>query len=102
MNVAQDYPDTAKTGFKGIANTSIWVANWSAMGVVVTDRKGRSSVIERRTQPAIGAMDTWTDLLNGRDAKHDDIFYFIMATSNVVGGGEREIDTVLAPMRARR
>ena len=95
------YPDAAKAGFEGVVDTSIWVANWSAMEVVVTDRKGRTSVIGRRTQPEIGAMDTWTDLLNGRDAKRDDIFYFIMATSNVVGGGGREIDTVFRPYESK-
>ncbi|BBJ23408.1 hypothetical protein [Candidatus Nitrotoga sp. AM1P] len=95
------YPDAAKAGFEGVVDTSVWVANWSVMEVVVTDRKGRTSVIGRRTQPAIGAMDTWTDLLNGRDVKRDDIFYFIMATSNVAGGGGKEIDTVFRPYESK-
>ena len=68
MNVVQaypDYPDAAKAGFEGIVDTSsIWVANRSAMEVVVIDRKSKASVIGRRTQPAIGVMDTCTDLLS--------------------------------------
>ena len=91
------YPDSAKAGFEGVVDTSIWVANWSAMEVVVTDKKGRSSVIGRRTQPAVNAMDTWNDLLKARGVKRDDIFYFIIATSNLAHGGGKEIDTVFRP-----
>ncbi|MEO6421754.1 MAG: hypothetical protein ABIR84_03490, partial [Candidatus Nitrotoga sp.] len=95
------YPDSAKAGFEGVIDTSIGVANWNTMEVVVTDRKGRTSVIGRRTQPAVNAMDTWNDLLKARDVKRDDIFYFIMATSNIAGGGGREIDTVFRPYESK-
>ncbi|RFC36170.1 MAG: hypothetical protein DID92_2727743730 [Candidatus Nitrotoga sp. SPKER] len=96
-----DYPDAAKAGFEGGVDTSLWVANWNSMEIVVTDRKGKSSVIGRRTQPAVNAMDTWSDLFKVRDVKRDDIFYFIMATSNVAGGGGKEIDTVFRPYESK-
>lgn len=92
-----DYPDSAKAGFEGIVDTSRSVANWNTMEVIVTDKKGKSSVIWRHTQPAVNAMDTWNDLLKARGFKRDDIFYFIMATSSLAHGGGKEIDTVFRP-----
>ena len=91
------YPDSAKAGFEGTVDTSRWVANWHTVEVIVTDKKGKFSVIGRRTQPAINAMDTWNDLLKARGVKRDDVFYFIMATSNLAHGGAKEIDTVFRP-----
>ncbi|OGT03414.1 MAG: hypothetical protein A3F73_12625 [Gallionellales bacterium RIFCSPLOWO2_12_FULL_59_22] len=91
------YPDSAQAGFEGIIDTSQWAANWHTMEVIVTDKKGRFSVIGHRTQPAVNAMDTWSDLLKTRGAKREDIFYFIMATSGIAHGGAKEIDTVFRP-----
>jgi hypothetical protein len=91
------YPDSAKAGFEGAFDTFKWVAHWQTMEVVVTDKREETTVLSRRTQPARNAMDTWGDLLKARGVKRDDIFYFIMATSNLAGGGGSDIDTVFRP-----
>ena len=88
------YPDTAQAGFEGKVDTFKWIANWQMMEVVVTDKKGEATVLSRRTQPPTNAKDTWGDLLKVRGVKHDDIFYFVMGTSNIANGGAKEIDTV--------
>lgn len=95
------YPDSAKAGFEGVVDTLRWAANWHTMEVVVTDKNGQFSIIGRRTQPAINAMDTWSDLLETRGVSRDDIFFFIMATSNLAHGGAKEIDTVFRPYESK-
>ncbi len=95
------YPDSDKAGFDGIVDTVKLTPRWHTMEVVVTDKKGESAVISRRTQPAGQDMKTWTDLLDVRGVKREDIFYFPMATSNVAAGGAKEIDTIFRPYESK-
>ena len=91
------YPDSSKAGFEGIIDSSKWRAGLQSLEVVVTDVKGGTAILSRFTLPAPNTKDTWADLLKLRGLKRDDVFYFIMATSNLAHGGGKEIDTVFRP-----
>jgi hypothetical protein len=91
------YPDSGKAGFEGKVDTSSRPIKLQTLELVVTDKQGEVSVLTRRTLPALNAKQTWSDLLKLRELKRDDVFYFIMATSNIAGGGATDVDTIFRP-----
>lgn len=91
------YPDSAKAGFEGTVDAAKWPIGVHTLELVVTDKQGGTTVLTRRTIPASNAKETWSDLLKSRGLKRDDVFYFIMATSNLAGGGAAEVDTTFRP-----
>lgn len=100
MDVAQafpDYPDSGKAGFEGKVDISNQSIPLQTIELVVTDKQGGKNVLTRRTLPALDAKQTWSDLLSLRELKRDDVFYFIMATSNIASGGATDVDTIFRP-----
>jgi hypothetical protein len=91
------YPDSAKAGFEGSIDSSQWPVGLQTLELVVTDPQGGSTVLTRRMRPPSGAKETWSDLLKTRGLQRDDVFYFIMATSHVAGGGAAEVDSLFRP-----
>lgn len=91
------YPDSGKAGFEGKVEISNLPIKLQTLELVVTDKNGEISVLTRRTLPALNAKQTWSDLLKLRGLKRDDVFYFIMATSNLAGGGATDVDTIFRP-----
>jgi len=91
------YPDPGKAGFEGKVEVSNRPIELRTLELVVTDKQGGKSVLTRRTLPALNAKQTWSDLLKLRELKRDDVFYFIMATSNLSGGGATDVDTIFRP-----
>lgn len=91
------YPDSAKAGFQGSIDSSKWPLGLQTLELIVTDKQGGTTSLTRRTRPAPNAKETWSDLLTARGLKRDDVFYFIMATSNLSNGGAAEIDSTFRP-----
>lgn len=91
------YPDSGKAGFQGTIDSSKWITDLRTLEVVVTNHKGEITVLSRRTLPPANAKNVWDDLLKTRGVKGNDVFYFIMATSNIAGGGAAEVDTIFRP-----
>jgi hypothetical protein len=91
------YPEAGKAGFEGTVDFSTWPDGMHKLQILVTDRKGGATVIWNKTLPSPNATKTWADLLEKRKPKSDDVYYFIMGTSNLAAGGAAEIDTIFRP-----
>jgi hypothetical protein len=89
-------PDAARAGFEGTASISPRPGGILRLDVEVTDRKGRRAVLGRRTLAPPGFRNTWAAVAK-RPLASDDIFYFLMATSNVAGGDAEGIGATFRP-----
>jgi hypothetical protein len=90
-------PDAARSGFEGTAAISPRPAGILRLDVEVTDKKGRSAILASRTLAPPAFRQSWAGLAEQRPLARDDIFYFLMATSNVAGGDANGIAATFRP-----
>jgi hypothetical protein len=90
-------PFAANSGFEGTVAFTERPTGPVTVELVLTDNKGQSARLASRTLAPAGFRETWQGLLGQRPAKPDDVFYLLMATSNVAGGDADGIDTTFRP-----
>lgn len=95
--VHPDFPESAIAGFEGKFDSSAWPSGFKSLEIVVSDRQGGTTVLARRTLPTSASAGAWSGLPRTRAFSLDDVFYFVMATSNLAAGGAAELDTVFRP-----
>jgi hypothetical protein len=92
-----NYPDSPKAGFEAKIDTSSWPSGLQTLDIAIIDKLGRETVINKRTLASPVASTTWSELLNKRGLRQEDIFYFVMATSSIAKRGAEDIDTTFRP-----
>jgi hypothetical protein len=98
--VHPQYPNAANAGFEGAVPYANRPAGAIRLEVVVTDKKGQSATLAVKTLAPADFRETWSELAQQRPTQRDDVFYFLMATSNVAGGDAAGIDTTFRPFES--
>lgn len=91
------YPNAAQSGFEGTATLESRPAGVIRAEVEVTDGKGRKAILATRSLAPADFRETWAAMAAQRPLVRDDIFYFLMATSNVAGGDANGIAETFRP-----
>lgn len=91
------FPDSVRAGFEFSQDLKAYIFGNHRIEVLVTDRRGNTTVIGKRHLLAQGAMDTWKALLEQRGHADADIFYILFSTSGIEKGGADQIDSLYRP-----
>jgi hypothetical protein len=96
VDVAQahpNHPEAAHAGFEGVVTAAQRPPGSVHLALVVKDSAGQATTLLRRTLPPPSFRDTWREMAGPGDVAREDVFYFLMATSNLAGGDAEGIDT---------
>lgn len=95
-DVAQAHPgnpEAAHSGFEGTVTPAQRPPGIVHLELVVTDNAGQATTLARKMLPPANFRSTWSELARQREIPREDVFYFLMATSNLAGGDAEGIDT---------
>jgi hypothetical protein len=95
--VHAQFPNAANSGFEGTATLEPRPAGVIRLEVEVTDGKGRKAILASRSLAPTDFRETWAAMAGQRPQVRDDVFYFLMATSNVAGGDAEGIASTFRP-----
>ncbi len=91
------YRNAANSGFEGTAALEPRPTGIIRLEVEVTDDKGRKAILASRSLAPTDFREKWAAMTDQRPLVRDDVFYFLMATSNVVGGDAEGIASTFRP-----